>query len=59
MDDGIKGIGAEQRIEGIAVAQIGLDEGKRLAGDLLHPLQRRFLAIAQVINDDDVMARRK
>lgn len=39
------------------VAQIRLDEGDGFTRDFLHPLDSRVLTVAQVVQDDDLVAR--
>ena len=56
MDDRVDGVGGEHGVQRGAVAQIGPDEGEVTPGDRAHPAQRLLLAVAQVVDHDQVVA---
>ena len=47
----------EQGLHLVGIAALGLDEGDRLAGDLLHPAQGFLAGVVQVVRHNDLIAR--
>ena len=57
MDRGAeRGFLVEHRVELLLVADVELVEGNILPGDLLHALKRLLGAVAEIVNDHDLMA---
>ena len=58
MDDGVDlRMGGEQRVHGLAVAQVHIDEGDLFAADLFHAAQGLLAGIVQVVGHDDLITR--
>lgn len=56
VDDGAAAVRAQHGLDGWLVAHVATHHGQRLAGDALHALQRLGVAVAEVVEDDDVVA---
>ena len=57
MDDGVDlRMGGEQRVHGLAVAQVHIDEGDLFAADLFHAAQGLLAGIVQVVRHQNFIA---